>query len=165
VSTAALDGRGESERLDQEWAELLEELRVLLPGSEVLFAFLLGVPFTQRFGEVTGADRTVYTVAFLAAGAATLLLVAPGVHHRLLWRRHYKPIELKIATAFAIAGAFWLAMAVACVVYVVMHVLYDNHLPALTTAGTALLTVCGWYLVPLVLRLLKANSAPPARRP
>ena len=147
------DERNEGERLDQEWSELLEELRVVLPGTEVLFAFLLSLPFTQRFGAVAGSDKTVYTLAFLAAGAATLLLVAPSAQHRLLWRTHRKAPELKLATGFAIAGTACLALAVACVVYVVLHVLYDNRLPALATAGAVALILAGWYAVPLALRL------------
>ena len=143
----------EWERLDQEWTELLEELRVVLPGTEVLFAFLLSLPFTQRFDEVAGADKTVYTIAFLAAAAATLLLVAPSAQHRLLWRQGRKAPELKLATGFAIAGTACLAVAVACVVYVVTHVLYSNQLPALATALAVVLILGGWYGVPLVLRL------------
>ena len=104
------DERRAGERLDQEWTELLEELRVVLPGTEVLFAFLLILPFTQRFDDVAGTDKTVYTVAFLAAAAATLLLMAPSAHHRLLWRTHRKAPELKLATGFAIAGTFCLAL-------------------------------------------------------
>ena len=158
------DDRTEGERLDQEWTELLEELRVVLPGTEVLFAFLLILPFTQRFDDVAGADKTVYTVAFLAAAAATLLLMAPSAQHRLLWRTHRKAPELKLATGFAIAGTFCLAVAVACVVYVVMHVLYETRLPALTTAGAVALILVGWYAVPLALRL-RRDDGTAARSP
>ena len=157
------DDRTAGERLDQEWTELLEELRVVLPGTEVLFAFLLSLPFTQRFGEVAGSDKTVYTVAFLAAAAA-LLLMAPSAQHRLLWRTHRKAPELKLATGFAIAGTFCLAVAVACVVYVVMHALYETRLPALTTAGAVALILVGWYAVPLALRL-RRNHGTAARSP
>ena len=143
----------DEERLDQEWAELLGEVRVILPGTEVLFAFLLSVPFTQRFREVAGTDKTVYTVAFLSAAAATLLLVAPSAQHRLLWRRRRKDAELRIATIFAIAGTACLAVAVTCVVYVVTHVLYERRVPAIATALAIALIVGGWYALPLMVRL------------
>ena len=150
----------EEERLDQEWSELLEELRVVLPGTEVLFAFLLSIPFTQRFDEVAGSDKTVYTIAFLAAAAATLLLVAPSAQHRLLWRQGRKAPELRLATGFAIAGTACLAVAVACVVYVVTHVLYNNQLPAVATALAIALILGSWYGVPLVLRLRRGDHEP-----
>ena len=143
----------DDERLNQEWAELLGEVRVILPGTEVLFAFLLSVPFTQRFQEVAGTDKTVYTVAFLSAAAATLLLVAPSAQHRLLWRRRRKDTELRIATFFAIAGTACLAVAVTCVVYVVTHVLYERRVPAIATALAIAVIVGGWYVVPLAVRL------------
>ena len=144
---------GDEQRLNQEWTELLEELRVVLPGTEVLFAFLLTVPFSQRFGEVARSDRTVYFVAFLAAAAATLLLVAPSAQHRLLWRHGLKDEQLRIATLFAIAGTACLAIAVASVVYLVTHVLYDDRRPAIATGLALALILLGWYGVPLVLRL------------
>lgn len=95
----------------------------------------------------------VYTIAFLAAAAATLWLIAPSAQHRLLWRAHRTAHELKVATGFAIAGTCCLAVAVAGVVYVVMHVLYANRLPALATTSAVGLILLGWYAVPLMLRL------------
>jgi uncharacterized membrane protein len=154
-----LDARGgipvqaDEERLNQEWEELLEELRVLLPGTEVLFAFLLTLPFTQRFASLSGDERNVYFVAFLTAATATLLLVAPGAQHRLLWRHALKNKELRVATVFAITGTAFLAIAVASVVYLVTGVLYDDWRPALATGIAIALVLLGWYGVPLVLRL------------
>ncbi len=139
--------------LDQEWAELLDEVRVLLPAVAVLFAFLLTVPFSQRFDEVADSDKTVYLVAFLAAAAATLLLVAPSALHRLLWRQHRKDEELKLATGFSIAGILCLAVAVASVVFVVTSVVSGTWLPALATASTVALILGCWFAAPLALRL------------
>jgi len=75
------------EQLDRELIELLNELRVALPGVQVLFAFLLGVPFTQRFGEVTDIQKDAYFLTFLCTAIATALLIAPSAYHRLNWRR------------------------------------------------------------------------------
>jgi hypothetical protein len=141
------------ERLNQEWTELLDEVRVVLPGTEVLFAFLLSLPFTDRFGTVARSDKTVYTVAFLAAALATLLLVAPSAQHRLLWRQQRKDVQLRIATAFALAGIACLAVAVSSVVFLVLHVLYAGVLPAVATAIAIAIIMLGWYGVPVVVRL------------
>src|SRR5512132_3521469 len=75
------------ERQDRELIELLNELRVALPGVQVLFAFLLGVPFTQRFGQMSELQKDVYFVTFLCAAASTALLIAPSAYHRLEWRQ------------------------------------------------------------------------------
>jgi MFS family permease len=142
----------EEERLDQEWGELLEEVRVVLPGTEVLFAFLLGLPFTSRFAELRDPDRTAYTIAFLAAGIATLLLIAPSAQHRLLWRQHRKEQQLKIATGFALAGTAFTALAIASAVFLVMDVLYTNAISALVAAGAVGIILGGWYALPLTVR-------------
>ena len=92
------------ERLDRELIELLNELRVALPGVQVLFAFLLGVPFTQRFGEVTDLQKDVYFLTFLCAAVATALLIAPSAYHRLDWRRGDKEHLLVVSNRLAIVG-------------------------------------------------------------
>src|ERR671918_1181467 len=91
-------------RLDRELMELLNELRVALPGIQVLFAFLFTVPFTTRFGDLTDFQRTVFFVAFLAAAAATVLLIAPTANHRLRWRERDKEALLRRANIMMIAG-------------------------------------------------------------
>jgi hypothetical protein len=143
----------EHEQLDQEWGELLDEVRVVLPGTEVLFAFLLGLPFTTLFGELRDIDKRVYTLAFLAAGIATVLLVAPSAQHRLLWRQHRKEQQLKIATGFTIAGTACLAVTISSVIFLVMDVLYTNAHSALAAAGTVGIIIVGWYVLPLAVRL------------
>ena len=83
----------DTERLDRNLTELLNELRVALPGVQVLFAFLLGVPFTQRFGHVNGEERAVYLATLVATALATACLIAPVSHHRILFRRRRKPLS------------------------------------------------------------------------
>ncbi len=145
---------GEREdRLNQEWAELLDELRIVLPGAEVLFAFLLTLPFTARFAQIADSHKTVYLVAFLAAAVSTLLLIAPSAQHRLLWRRGAKERQVRMGTGLAIAGTAAVAVAVTATVYLVTSVLYDNALPAAVTAAAVGLIVLLWYTPPLIVRV------------
>jgi Flp pilus assembly protein TadB len=141
------------ERLDRELIELLNELRVALPGVQVLFAFLLAVPFTQRWEVVTDLQRDVFYGAVLAATAATILLIAPSTYHRIQWRERDKEQMLQTSNRLAIAGTFFLALAMCCVVFVLTDLLYGNGLVAAVTAATAAGFGWFWYGLPLVRRL------------
>src|SRR5215218_604845 len=111
-------GRRESEkeRLDRNLQELLGELRVALPGVQVLFAFLLVVPFNQRFADITSFQRTTYFVTLLLATAASACLIAPSAHHRIEFRRQDKRRIVFGATRLAIIGLALLAFAMTCAV-------------------------------------------------
>src|SRR6476660_1649211 len=97
-------GESDKERLDRELIELLNELRVALPGVQVLFAFLLGLPFTQRFEQITGATEVMYVVSLVSAAAASAFLIAPSAHHRLRWRSRDKEHLLRTSNRQAIVG-------------------------------------------------------------
>jgi hypothetical protein len=101
----------EKERRDRELIELLTELRVALPGVQVLFAFLLVVPFNQRYTEITAGEQALYFVTLGLAAAASVLLIAPSAQHRLLFRRHFEQRLLPVANRLAIAGFACLALA------------------------------------------------------
>jgi hypothetical protein len=92
------------ERLNRNLDQLLQELRVALPGVQVLFAFLLVVPFNARFDEVTSRERLLYGIALVTAAAASAFLIAPSVHHRLLFHQHRKPQVVRVANRLAVAG-------------------------------------------------------------
>src|SRR5881394_1531035 len=92
------------ERADRELIELLNELRVVLPGVQVLFAFLLAVPFANGWTRVTDLQRDVFFVAFLCTAAASILLIAPSAYHRLRWREGDKEQMLETSNRLAIAG-------------------------------------------------------------
>jgi porphobilinogen deaminase len=140
-------------RLDRELNELLQELRVALPGVQVLFAFLFTVPFSQRFGQLTTTQRTSYFIAFLAAATSTALLLAPAAYHRIQWRQHDKERLLRTSTLLARAGLGTLAVAITAAAFVVTDVLYDTTWAAVVAAGVvALLAVC-WLVIPLMSRL------------
>ena len=141
------------EQLDRELIELLNELRVALPGVQVLFAFLLGVPFTQRFAEVTNLQKDVYFLTFLCAAAATALLIAPSAYHRLDWRRGDKEHLLVVSNRLAISGTAFLALAISGAVFVVTDILFHARSAALVAAVTAAVFGWLWYGLPLVRRL------------
>ncbi len=144
-------GRDEDpkERVDRELIELLNELRVALPGVQVLFAFLLVVPFSQRFGVLDATDRRVYFAAVIGSAIASACLIAPSAHHRLRFRSGSKERMLKVANSLSVAGMVALAFSMGCVVYVISSVLYSNAaaaaIAAAVTAGIALL----WFVLPL----------------
>src|SRR3954469_21598755 len=129
------DGRNETplERCDRNLAELLQEVRVAQTGVQVLFGFLLTVPFTTRFDATTGFERAVYLGTVLAAGAAAMLLIAPTSHHRLLFRCGDKEHLVVVANRYAIAGLAAVAIAMAGVLLLVCQVLFGSALAAIAT--------------------------------
>lgn len=141
---------GEGSRLDRELMELLNELRVVLPGVQALFAFLLIVPFSDRFPDVSGRQRTVYVVALLAAAIASVLLTTAPAFHRLRFRRRDKAQLLRVGNRSAIAGLAALAVSMLAAVYLVTDVLLGAAVAAALTAGIAVPIVVLWWILPLV---------------
>jgi hypothetical protein len=141
------------ERVDRELIELLNELRVALPGVQVLFAFLLGIPFTNRFREVNGTTEAMYVVALLSTATASAFLIAPSAVHRLRFRDPRKEEILHLSHRLAIAGLGILALSIASSVYVVLAFLHGPLTGGLVAAGVALLLTGIWFLLPVVSRL------------
>jgi amino acid transporter len=139
-------------RLDRELMELLNELRVVLPGVQVLFAFLLTVPFSSRFADVTTAQRGTFFVAFTATALSSVLLIAPSAHHRLRWRQHDKEALLRRSNALAIAGIAFLTVAIVAVTFLVTNVVYTSTAADIAAAVAAGLIATLWFVVPLVHR-------------
>jgi Family of unknown function (DUF6328) len=139
----------EEERLDRNLDELLAELRVALPGVQVLFAFLLVLPFNQRFPELTSFQRTTYFVTLLLATAASVCLIAPTAHHRLEFRAKDKKRIVFGATRLSIVGLTLLALAMSGAVLLITDFLYSDLAAAITTAGVVLLFAVLWYGIPL----------------
>ena len=153
-------GKGENkdERLDRELIELLNELRVALPGVQVLFAFLLTVPFTQRFPSLTELQRDVYFGTFLAAAATTVMLIAPTAYHRLRWRDYDKERLLQTSTKLTIVGTAFLALAVTGTVFLITDVLFGVP-PAGVVAGVLLGALAWfWYGLPLTRKIRDERS-------
>ena len=143
----------QKERLNRELIELLNELRVALPGVQVLFAFLLTVPFTQQFSRVTDLQRNVYFATFLATAIATVLLIAPSSYHRLRWRQHDKEQMLTTSNRLSIAGTIFLALAMVGVVFLITDILFGAAAVGGVTGVVAGLFVWFWYGLPLMRRL------------
>ena len=139
----------EKERRDRELTELVSELRVALPGVQVLFSFLLIVPFNQRWGRTSGFDHGVYLTTLLLAAVASALLISPSAQHRLLFRRHYEARMLFTANRIAVAGIGCLGLAIVGAVLLVTHVLFGIVPAAITSSGAGLVIGWAWYLLPL----------------
>lgn len=120
---------------------------------QVLFAFLLTVPFSQRFGTLEARHRTEFFAAFLATALATVFLMAPTAHHRLRWRKYDKERLLNWANRFAIAGLLTLTVAIGLVVYVIGDVVYGTRAAGFAAGGIVAAIAWFWYGLPL-LRLL-----------
>ena len=136
------------ERIDRELMELLNELRVALPGVQFLFAFLLIVPFQQSVDRATEFQRDVYFVALVAAAIATALLIAPAAQHRVLFRQQDKEALLRRSNRSAFAGLVVLALAIWSAVLLVVDVLFAGRWPG-RSPGVAALLAWWWVAVPL----------------
>ena len=148
-------GKNESrdERLDRELIELLNELRVALPGVQVLFAFLLTIPFTNVFRDLTDIQRNVYFATFCATIASTAFLMTPPAYHRLRWRRYDKERMLRISNRTAITGLAFLALAMCGAAFVIADLLFGMTGAAATVAVAAALIAGLWFVLPLVRQL------------
>jgi Trk-type K+ transport system membrane component len=149
----------DAERLDRQLAELLQELRVILPGVQVLFAFLLTVPFSARFEDITDTQRGVYVVVLLSTAVATVLLMAPTALHRLRFRQHRKQEIVDLSHRLTIAGGGVLGVAVSSAVFLVMDVVYGRGAGVAAGLATLALIIVMWVIVPLSGR--RPGGAPP----
>jgi hypothetical protein len=160
MQTETVEGRHETEeeRLDRNLTELLNELRVALPGVQVLFAFLLGVPFTQRFTSLASYQEDVYYATLICAAAATACLIAPSAHHRIEFRIQDKRHIVFLANRFAIVGLGFLALAMTGIVLLITDVLFGGFATAVATAGAALVFTEFWYVMPVRRRVKVLSS-------
>jgi hypothetical protein len=143
-------GETKDERINRELIELLNELRVALPGVQVLFAFLLAVPFSQRFDKVTDLQKDTFMVALLCTMAGSVFLIAPTAYHRIRFRDRDKEALLRVSNVFAILGVAFLAIAMTAVVFMVTDMLFQDTVTIFVTALTALLFAVVWFLLPLL---------------
>jgi Family of unknown function (DUF6328) len=139
----------EKERLDRNLIELLNELRVALPGVQVLFAFLLTVPFTQRFTTLTSTQEKVYYATLLLTTASAVLLIAPSAHHRINFRQQEKAYIVFLANKLTIVGLAFLALAMSGVVFLITDMLYGSPATGIATAVALLAFATLWYAAPI----------------
>jgi hypothetical protein len=147
----------QEEKLNRNLDQLLQELRVVLPGVQVLFAFLLAVPFSSRFGEVDDFERDVYFAALLLAAISVALLLAPSIQHRILFRREQKLYLVNLGSSLTIAGMSALALAIVLSLVLVAHFLFGPG--AAVAAGGLSFTAFAvlWYALPIERRLTNRN--------
>lgn len=148
----------ENERLDRELMELVNELRVALTGVQILFAFLLTVPFTQRFAKVTEFQRHLFFATLLASAVAVLLLIAPTARHRLLFRQHDKEKIVVSSNRYAIAGLAALALAMNGAVMLITDLLFHKTMVTWVTAILATLFVAVWFVLPALRRAAQSGN-------
>jgi len=142
----------EQERLDRRLSELLQEMRVAMPGVQVLFGFLLAVPFQQGFQSITSSQRMIYFCTLLASAVATAFLIAPTAFHRLMWQQHKKPEIIRLGNRQFIAGLVALALAMIGAVALVTDVLFKGSTLVVTVVAVGLLFAWLWFGLGLVRR-------------
>jgi hypothetical protein len=153
----------EKQRVDRELIELLNELRVALPGVQTLFAFLLILPFQQAFADVSDLERAVYVVALLGALASSVLLIAPSTYHRIRFREGDKRWLLEAGNRLLIGGTVCLAIAIAASTFLVVEYLYGSLLGNLIAVAAALFIVWFWFGLPFTRKALGRQSGPHER--
>ena len=141
------------EELDQEWGELVEEHRLAMPGVQVLFGFLLILPFQNRFRELSTQQEYVYFSALLCATVAIVLLISPTAAHRIRWRQSDKEVLLRRATRTAIAATVFMAASMTGSVYLITDYLFGEPATAVVTSVVAAAFILLWYAFPLWRRL------------
>ena len=140
------------QRVDRELMELLNELRVALPGVQVLFGFLLTVPFATGFEDADAFHRALLLTAILTAGLAIAFLVAPAAQHRILFRAQHKKELLKRGNVFAIVGMGMLSISISACVLLVVDYLFKIRVASATAAVIAVVVAALWFVQPLVYR-------------
>ncbi len=142
----------EEERADRNLSDLLQELRVALPGVQVLFAFLLTVPFTNRFNDLSGFQEKLYFGVLISVALATVLLVAPTAGHRILFRRQQKEYLVSVANNLALAGMFLLAVSMCGAIALISDFLFGSATAIISTVVMAAAFIGFWFTGPVIRR-------------
>ena len=142
-------GEDRQERTARELIELLNELRVILPGVQFLFAFLLTVPFSQRFSELDSLETGVFFVTLLCTAIATALLMAPSAQHRVLWREGVREQRLKLGNTLTIVGLIFLVPAMVGAVFVVSAFIFGLGAAVVVTLLLVFFFALIWFALPL----------------
>ncbi|MBO0867851.1 MAG: amine oxidase [Micromonosporaceae bacterium] len=162
-------GRDESEleRWDRNFVELLQELRVVQTGPQILLAFLLTVPFTNRFAAGDTVEKAVYVVTLLATASAAALLITPAAYHRRIFRQGRKAELVRVSTVLAELGLACLALAIVGTVFVAVDVVFGRLVAIAAGAWVAVLAVLLWYALPPLnkRRLYRRGLAAPGLAP
>ena len=155
----------EEERLDRNLSEMLQELRVALPGVQVLFAFLLAVPFQQGFEKITSFQKDVYFATLMLTALSAVMLISPTSYHRLTFRYQQKRRLVFYANRFSIAGLIFLALAMTGAIMLVTDVLFGAAATIVATGLAALAFSFFWFALPLRRRLSLSAGQEPLGKP
>jgi hypothetical protein len=155
----------EEERLDRNLSELLQELRVALPGVQVLFAFLLAVPFQQGFEKITGFQKGAYFGTLVCTAIAAVMLISPSAYHRLTFRYQQKRRLVFYANRFSIVGLVFLALAMTGAIMLITDVLFGTTATIAMTAASVLVFGFFWFALPLQRRFRLAAGQEPLGEP
>ena len=150
---AHADDEQPEERLNRELIELLNELRVALPGVQVLFAFLLIVPFSNRFHTLTEGQRAIYFATFVGTTIATGFFMAPTAYHRIRFRQGDKERMLRTSNRFAIVGIAFLALSITSAVVLTTDLMFGLATATVIGLGVLVFLVWVWFAIPLARRL------------
>ena len=153
-SQPADDGREETEaeQLDRNTIELLNELRVVATGIQVIFAFLLVVPFNTGFQHISRFERDVYFVTLVCVATSAVLLMSPTAHHRILFRHHEKPYLIRVGNRLAIAAMILLAISLTGILTLISDVVLGGATPIVFGTLTAVVVCSVWFGLPLLRR-------------
>jgi preprotein translocase subunit Sss1 len=146
------DAVSESERNSRRLLELLQEVRVATAGVQILFGFLLAVPFQQGFEQISSFQRHIYLVVLVCTALSSALLIAPTALHRLLFRRGHKPEIIEYANRMVIYGLVLLAVAMIGVVLLLTHVIFGVGAAIAVTVPIAAVFIITWFVIPLLRR-------------
>ncbi|MGD0675009.1 MAG: DUF6328 family protein [Polyangiaceae bacterium] len=153
------DGETKKQRVDRELNELLGELRIALPGVQMLFAFLATVPFYARFETLRGIPRGAFFVTFVCTTIAAVLMIAPSSNHRIAFRAQDKEQLLFRANRFAIFGIAFLALAMCGVMFFMAGIFVGGAWAPAASGATAALIGTTWYMWPIIRKLRNRNRA------
>jgi hypothetical protein len=142
----------EEEKRDRQMMELLNELRIALPGVQILFAFLLTAPFAQGFQRITDTQKNLYYAALLATASSTICLIAPSATHRLRFHQSDRTFIIESANKFLIAGLVFMGIAIVLAIAVVTDFLYDHWIVWAAPFAIAVALALVWFIRPLLRR-------------
>jgi hypothetical protein len=155
------DDRGREERKrDRQMMELLNELRIALPGVQILFAFLLTVPFSVRFGRLTEFQQDIYYVTLITTALSAACLIAPSAAHRLRFHQGERAWIVESANELMIAGLVFLALALAGCVLLITDLMFDGARVWIYSGAVALVIVGLWFVRPLTRHARGKSSGP-----
>lgn len=154
VPEAVARNESRLEQLDRNWTELLQELRVVQTGVQLLTGFLLTLPFQQRFAGLTAREQHLYLAVVLASAGATALLIAPVSMHRILFRQNARAWMVAVANWCALLGIILLSLALVGVNSLIFDVVLNSGGAVAVAVATLTTLAALWFVTPVALRLL-----------